>query len=141
MILNLCIIIQTKSWIFLSIISLWFFQMFNLCLTLLLSKLDIYCIVSSLITQLLFMRCQRFKFCLYFLNMKKFLINKKKLKNDIAQAVIHEMGYACGICQVPRLDELLNANIDEPLYWDPVVIFKKNFYTNWWVIWRTTVFN
>ena len=77
MILNLCIIIQTKSWIFLSIISLWFFQMFNLCLTLLLSKLDIYCIVSSLITQLLFMRCQRFKFCLYFLNMKKFLINKK----------------------------------------------------------------
>ena len=35
------------------------------------------------------------------------------------------MGYVCGICQVPPLDELLNANINEYLDWDHVVNFRK----------------
>ena len=50
---------------------------------------------------------------------------KKLFKKDINQAEICELGNAYGICQVPLLDELLNSTIDEPLYWDPVVIFRN----------------
>ena len=47
------------------------------------------------------------------------------IKNYIFQAEICELGDAHGRFQVPPLDELLNATIDEPLDWDPVVDFKK----------------
>ena len=46
-------------------------------------------------------------------------------KDDIFQAEIRELGDAHDICQVPPLYELLNATIDEPLYWYPVVNFRK----------------
>ena len=37
---------------------------------------------------------------------------KEKLKNDIVQAEIREIGDSRGRCQVLPLDELLNATID-----------------------------
>ena len=71
------------------------------------------------------MRFQRFKFWLYFLNMMIFLTIRKRIKNDIVQSEIRELGDTHGRCQVTPLDELLNASINEPLDWDPVVNFRK----------------
>ena len=50
---------------------------------------------------------------------------KTELKNDIVQAGIREIVDAHGRCQVPPLDELINATIDEPLYWYTVINFIK----------------
>ena len=44
---------------------------------------------------------------------------------NVFQAEVREIGDAHGRFQVPPLDELLNATINEPLDWDPVVNFRK----------------
>ena len=51
--------------------------------------------------------------------------NLKKIKNDIVQAAICELGGDHGRCQVLPLSELLNSAIGEPLDWDPVVNSRK----------------
>ena len=86
-------------------------------------KLDFYWIASSLITKLLFLRCQQLKFLNLLLEQDEVFDELKK--NDIVQATIHELVDVRGICQVPLPDELLNASIDEPLYWYPVINFRK----------------
>ena len=43
----------------------------------------------------------------------------------MVQAKKIELGDAHGRCQLPPLDELLNATIIEPLDWDPIVNFRK----------------
>ena len=49
----------------------------------------------------------------------------EEFKNYIVQAAIQELGDAYGRFQVPTLDELFNDTTNEPLYWDPVVNFRK----------------
>ena len=56
--------------------------------------------------------------------------SEKELKNDIFQAVIFELRDANGKCQVPPLNDLLNATSNEPLHWYTVPNFIKTAMKN-----------
>ena len=51
---------------------------------------------------------------------------QKDVKKDVIEAAIRELGEATTRCNVPSINELLNATKDNPLDWDPVSIFRQS---------------
>ena len=52
---------------------------------------------------------------------------KTQLKTDITQAALREMGEATiDCCNIPSLDDLVNASIDSPSNWDAIENFRKS---------------
>ena len=102
------------------------FQMVNVWLMLLWSKLEIYWIAPSLTMKLLFLICQQFNFWRYLINMINFVCNLNKDKKMIwFQAEICELGDVQGRSKFHPVYGLLNATIDEHLDWYAVVNFWK----------------
>jgi hypothetical protein len=50
---------------------------------------------------------------------------KLDMQKSIIQAALRELGDTAELIDVPTLDELSKATLDNPLNWDPVQSFKK----------------
>ena len=102
MILNICRIIQTKSWIFLSIISLcvFFSNGQRMVDTFIIQSGDL---LDSFIinNEINIFEMTAVQLLAVLLEYNEFLSNFKKLNNDIFQAEISKLGDSHGRCQAP----------------------------------------